>query len=382
MSEAPGAIVRWSRPLARMVIALVGLLLASPATAAVVYLTSGGRLEIQAWREVGDDIEVNLEGGTFRFPKGDVVRIERSSSSGAASAPYPSSVARPTATLGAKSPSVEGRLAPARPTSPPSAKRSPIPDGPISPTQTVATLNPKGVSSVESPPPPARPTASSDAKELPSPESSSRAMPAKPLTPPAAAPVGDANPPLRPLTTMVAGRALDEWRRDLASPAIEVRRRAVSVLAQVADGSVGAVASVLAPALRDADPGVRLTAAVAMATSGQEPSTITTVLRSALTARDPALRRAGSMGLMRMGPAAKDAAPVLLLAFVDDPDAMVRQNAARALLQIGLAAKEIVPGLTGALRHRDPEVRRAAAMILTDLGTARGQEAEYAGKDH
>jgi len=89
-----------------------------------------------------------------------------------------------------------------------------------------------------------------------------------------------------------------------------------------------------------------------------------------LTARDPALRRTGSMGLIRMGPAAKDAAPVLLLAFAADPDAMVRQNAANALLHIGPAAKEVVPGLTSALQHRDPEVRRAAATILADLATA------------
>ena len=167
---------------------------------------------------------------------------------------------------------------------------------------------------------------------------------------------------------MIEGRPVEEWRQDLVSPTVEVRRRAVTVLAQAADGNPGAFASVLATALRDLDPGVRLTAAVAMSTSGQAVSTVTTVLVSALTARDAVLRRTGSMGLIRMGPAAKDAVPILLLAFAADPDAIVRQNAADALLQIGPAAKEMVPALTSELQQRDPEVRRAAATILSDFG--------------
>jgi hypothetical protein len=168
---------------------------------------------------------------------------------------------------------------------------------------------------------------------------------------------------------MIEGRPVEKWQRDLTSPTVEVRRRAVTVLAHAADDSPGAFAPLLAPALRDSDPRMRLTAALAMATSGQEASTVTTVLVSALTARDSALRRTGSMGLIRMGPAAEDAAPVLLLAFAADPDAMVRQNAANALLHIGPGAKEVVPGLTSALQHHDPEVRRAAATILADFRT-------------
>jgi HEAT repeat protein len=169
---------------------------------------------------------------------------------------------------------------------------------------------------------------------------------------------------------MTEGRPVEEWRRDLASPTTEIRRRAVTVLAYAADDSPGALASVLTPALRDTDPGIRLTAALAMAPSAQEAVTVTSVLVSALTARDLAFRRAGSMGLARMGPAAKDAAPVLLLSFATDPDATVRQNSANALLYIGPAAKDVVPGLMGALQHRDPEVRRAAATILSDFGMA------------
>jgi len=290
--------------LARTVILLTGLLLASQAPAAIIHVTSGGTVEVRAWREVGDELEMVLDNGTMRIPKADVVRIE------GPSLPAPAPSASPPAS--------------ARPAPAPSAKGSP------------------GAGS----PPPAR------------------------RSRPPSAPAVAASLPPQLSAAIVEGRTVDEWRRDLASPTVAVRRKAANVLAQVAGSGAGPVGSVLAPALKDADPEVRLTAAVAMATSRQEPQTVTAVLVSAFRANDVTLRRAGSMGLTMMGPAAKSAAPALLLAFTGDPDATVRQNAAAALLQIGPASTDVVPGLTGALRHRDPEVRRAAAMVLGSLGAA------------
>jgi HEAT repeat protein len=272
--------------LARTTIPSIVLLVASHAPAAVIHLTNGGAMEARTWREVGDELEMVLDGGTMRIPRADVVRIEGSA------LPAPAASA--------------------------------------------------------SPPPAARPAPGPSAKGSP----------------------GAVSPPPQLSAATVDGRTVDEWRRDLASPTVAVRRKAASALARLAGSGAGPGRSVLAPALKDADPEVRLTAAIAMATYRQEPQTVTAVLVSAFRASDVTLRRAGSMGLTMMGPAGRDAAPALLLAFAGDPDVIVRQNAAAALRQIGPASRDVVPGLSSALRHRDPEVRRAAARVLGDLGVA------------
>lgn len=391
----------------RVLVPLAVVLLVSPAAAAVIRLTGGGLIEAQAWREVGDELEVVLEGGILRVPKADVVRID---------GPPPRPVAPPTPPPAARPiPPPAAKAAPAAPspTSPPAmlplppiaaaprpASVAPPAPPPAVPPVPVAVLKvtPTAPSPISRPAAPPVPVAVAKAAPSPTPPSGP-ALPAVPPPPPMAAvspipvavvkavpsappsprPIPATAPPAAPsaaapltprLSTVGAdGRTVDQWRRDLASPAVEVRRRAASALAELAESDADTVISLLTPALKDGDAQVRIVAALVLWPHGREPQAVTAVLVSTLGATDVARRRTGSQVLVMMGPAAKDAAPALLLAFASDPDATVRQNAATALRQIGPAAAEVVPGLTSALRHKDPEVRRAAAMLLDDLGS-------------
>ncbi|MGL4550702.1 MAG: HEAT repeat domain-containing protein, partial [Gemmataceae bacterium] len=85
-----------------------------------------------------------------------------------------------------------------------------------------------------------------------------------------------------------------------------------------------------------------------------------TRLRSA----DPAVRRAASRALNRVGPEAHEAAPALLMALKSDDEA-VRDRVAAALARVGPRA---VPLLTAALSFDDDRLRAGAARALRRLG--------------
>jgi len=46
-----------------------------------IYLKSGQRLEVESWRDVGDEIEFARFGGIMRIPKSDIERVEGKSTS-------------------------------------------------------------------------------------------------------------------------------------------------------------------------------------------------------------------------------------------------------------------------------------------------------------
>jgi HEAT repeat protein len=96
-------------------------------------------------------------------------------------------------------------------------------------------------------------------------------------------------------------------------------------------------------------------------------------LERMLEGPDPAAQVQGAFGLGRLGAAARPAAPALMRA-LKSPDALVRQQAAGALGQVG--AEEAVPALAEALRDAEWSVRRQAAVALGQLGSpARAAEA-------
>ena len=80
---------------------------------------------------------------------------------------------------------------------------------------------------------------------------------------------------------------------------------------------------------------------------------------------NPAVQVQGAFGLGRHGAEARPAAPALLRA-LKSPDALVRQQAAVALGQVG--AEEAVPALAEALRDPEWAVRRQAAVALGAIG--------------
>ena len=79
------------------------------------------------------------------------------------------------------------------------------------------------------------------------------------------------------------------------------------------------------------------------------------------------MRRYAASALGRIGPAAKEAVPVLVLALKNDKDKLVREYAAYALGGIGPAAKEAVTALTDALTDEDANVHDAAKYALEKI---------------
>jgi hypothetical protein len=53
--------------------------LPSDGLAAVIHLKSGGEITADTWKDVGDELELTIQGGTIRVPKVDVDRIEAAS---------------------------------------------------------------------------------------------------------------------------------------------------------------------------------------------------------------------------------------------------------------------------------------------------------------
>lgn len=80
--------------------------------------------------------------------------------------------------------------------------------------------------------------------------------------------------------------------------------------------------------------------------------------------REITLSETAADSLARIG---NQALPVLISA-LNDPDAMVRNNAAKGLARLGEAAQQAVPALTAALSDEDYRVRLNAARALGQIG--------------
>jgi HEAT repeat protein len=128
-------------------------------------------------------------------------------------------------------------------------------------------------------------------------------------------------------------------------------------------------------------------------------------LEPALSDPDPGVRWHAAAAYMQLGPAARGAAPALLLAMDDsvwevrnaagraledvaakgdvprlaealrDPSAETRYHAARALARTGPAAVAAMPALLGGLRDEDWEVRMESARALGAVGSPAAEAA-------
>ena len=117
--------------------------------------------------------------------------------------------------------------------------------------------------------------------------------------------------------------------------------------------------------LRDLSPGVRQRAVEALGYFGATavPVLIETVKNEA----HPEVRASAATALAGLGPAAKEAAPVLIEAS-KAAEPRVRATALVALGKVGPEVKEVVPALIEALRDTEPAVRVAAVETLGTLG--------------
>jgi HEAT repeat protein len=161
-------------------------------------------------------------------------------------------------------------------------------------------------------------------------------------------------------------------------------------------GRIGAKAAIepLTKALKDPDPYVRRSAALALAAIGPEAKAAIPVLRQAMEDKQGYVYVAAAGALVRLSPEDSKAAMESLTKAAGDPnhyirnvavdalrevgivgvpslasrvsdaDWLTRLQAVRALQAIGPGAKEAVPKLVPALKDRDAVVRRVAANAL------------------
>jgi hypothetical protein len=121
--------------------------------------------------------------------------------------------------------------------------------------------------------------------------------------------------------------------------------------------------------LRDQSrPDVRVKAAQAIWRMGPAAAPAVGALTVALTDQNPEVRlnAAGALGVI--GPPARTALPALDQLLVSDPDAFVREQAAKTIMAFAPDVKESVPSLTQTLADKEGFVRIAAAYALAEIG--------------
>ncbi|MBY0523249.1 MAG: HEAT repeat domain-containing protein [Gemmataceae bacterium] len=137
--------------------------------------------------------------------------------------------------------------------------------------------------------------------------------------------------------------------------------------------SVRESAPAVAKLLKDKDPAVRGAAAAALSQIGGEVGIIPDLTEALKDANNPAdVRAAAARALRRMGPDARDAAPVLIEG-LKDGDEKVRAASAGALGKVAYGREETMPkgtvgGLRQALADGKAPVRGEAAKSLGELG--------------
>ena len=174
-----------------------------------------------------------------------------------------------------------------------------------------------------------------------------------------------------------ATQRMDQRRRlgrdaaALGDPAADVRRRAVLAIGRAGGGSAEAVGA-LTPALRDADPTVRVAAARVL---GQIAPGRLASLRSGQPTAALLDEARGGQGLfpdpervLALAGPGRAAVPALTAA-LRDPDPGVRWHAAAALMQLEGQGREAVPALLVAMNDEVWEVRNASGRALEEVVT-------------
>ena len=201
--------------------------------------------------------------------------------------------------------------------------------------------------------------------------------------------------------TVWQGQAARQWAQQFAHEDVRAQWYAAYALGQIGPQAPGVVIEPLVEILGDRgrDEYVRDCAAWALGRIGSGTQPVVDVLIETLRSTLPSVRRNSSRALGDLGPAAGPAIPALV-ELLEDQDASVRANAAVALWKIdrhanaipvlvemtrrqtgpgpyhavvalgriASQAEEAMPSLLAALRHADPDVRRAAARSLGQAG--------------
>src|SRR5262249_5480001 len=150
-------------------------------------------------------------------------------------------------------------------------------------------------------------------------------------------------------------------RDALKDPSEEVRIAAAAALGEIGPGAKAAVTA-LSESLRDEAAFVRQRAAEALGHIGAGANPALASLRCALKDKEGAVRVQGALAMWRI-----DRNSHAISALIDELQAKegyVRDHAAKALGQIGPAAKKAVPALRKLVKDRDLFSHRIAAEAL------------------
>jgi len=158
-------------------------------------------------------------------------------------------------------------------------------------------------------------------------------------------------------------RTAPEWARDLLTGDVPARQRAIYAIFQLAMWEKG-LGPVIVRALSDDDEYVRKTAAAIFSRLGQSGAGAIPHLFDLLRSEDPALRKEAILALFQVRwLVGKDVGPVIRM--LDDPDPIVRSNAAAVIEGVGAAARErATEPLLRCMADEDPSVAMWAARAL------------------
>lgn len=160
--------------------------------------------------------------------------------------------------------------------------------------------------------------------------------------------------------------AVPELVAALKDPDDEVRAAAASALAAIGSEATAAVPA-LAEALKDSDTVVRVKAADALAKIGPAAQAVAPELCGALRDNTTVVRLSVVIALMQIMPIKRDYVSDIVLLLQNDPEVLVRSQAAIALGKTK-EASIAVPALIQALNDKESRVGQAAAESLAEFG--------------
>lgn len=164
-----------------------------------------------------------------------------------------------------------------------------------------------------------------------------------------------------------AAEAADALAASLTAKEARVRVNAAFALMKLQESARPAEAA-LAKALTDSERLVVLYSTYALTNfQAEQPATMNALVKQLRTSPDAGLRTAAAIGLRKMGPHAKGAAPALIAA-LKDSHYYVRERSAYALVAIGLPASKLKKALRPLFADESWHVRCSVCMAARQFG--------------
>jgi HEAT repeat protein len=168
-----------------------------------------------------------------------------------------------------------------------------------------------------------------------------------------------------------AAAAVPDLEAALRGADAATRNEVLYALAAIGPGSAPAVPGLIHEMTSDEDPQVRITACYALGKIGPGAKAAVPALVKNVASKDRFLRLVSVWALLRIQPGdvqtEKMAIPLLAAALSEVESELGKVEAAAALGDIGVGARDAVPALKNALNDQSPAVREAAAAALKKI---------------